>query len=214
MSSTMRWPGAVAAVLAATAAIADTRLTIEESMVVALPGSDAAPQETRTEYTLWMREDRAARVAGGGRMVVRMDRSESYIIDDAARTAVVMALDGPPEGFAAPPRIERTGEIRMIGTWNAERYDLTFELVPGETGSMVLWISGDIGIELEAYRVLSSSLDGGQGFLTAIASLPGYPVLQEVTVGSARGTTRLLAVSEAPAPPGTYDVPADYARAH
>jgi Domain of unknown function (DUF4412) len=193
------------------AAIADTKLTIEERMVVTLPDAKSSPQESTSEYTLWLRADRAARVGDGLRLIARLDRGEAYFVADADRTVTVIKLSSLPE---APKhaQVKGTGETRTIGAWKAERYDMTVELGPGETGTLVLWVSNDIDIDREAYRAFSRALDRGQGLLTAIADLPGYPVLQESNFGIAKGTTRLVAISDETPPPGTYDPPAGYER--
>jgi hypothetical protein len=189
---------------------ADTRLTMEEISVMALPGRP--PQETRSEYTLWLREDRAARVDSNQRLVLRLDESAFYMIDETQRSVNVLDFGGLPTALsvASPPR--RTGETRTIGDWEAERYEMTLELGPGASGTIVLWISDDVEFDLEAYRAFSKAVDGGTGLTAAIAELPGYPVLQESDLGFAQSTVRLLAVSEEPAPAGIYDVPNGYER--
>jgi hypothetical protein len=194
------------------AATADSKLTIEEVTVVTPPDGNAPAQERRSEYTLWLRKDRAARIGAGPRMVARLDRGESYFIDDAKKKVTVIRLDELPRALEGAPQIERTGETRTIGAWNAERYDMTIELAPGQTGTFVLWVSADLDIELDAYRAYAKSVDRGEGLSTAIANLPGYPVLQETDFGIAKSTTRLIAASEEPAPAGTYDVPETYRR--
>jgi hypothetical protein len=201
------------AALPATSAVADTKLTMEELVVVAQPGSSAPAQETRTQSTLWFREDRAARVAPGSRIVTRLSLGESYLINDAEKTATILDFNGLPEDLAAAPRIVKTGETRAIGGWDAERYELTLD-TGGLSGTITLWISADVAVQMEVYRAFSKSLDGaaGSGLMTAIASLPGYPVLQEADLGIVKSTGRLLAVDEEPAPAGLYEVPADYER--
>ncbi len=212
MRLTMRLVGALAASLPiAGAAIADTKLTMEEHMVVTLPGNDGPPTESTNQYTLWLRGDRAARVGGEVHMIARLDRGESYFVDDAEKTVTVVKFDGLPESLKHA-QVRKTSEKRTIGAWNAERYDMTVELGPGEAGTVVLWISNNIDIDLDAYRAFSRALDQGQGLMTAIADLPGYPVLQESDFGIAKGTTRLVSVSDETPPPGTYDPPADYKR--
>jgi Domain of unknown function (DUF4412) len=207
-----RLVGALAASLPiAGAAIADTKLTMEEHMVVTLPDSSGAPTESTSEYVLWLRADRAARVGGGVHMIARLDRGESYLLDDAEKTVTVIKFAGLPESLKHA-QVKKTSETRTIGAWNAERYDMTVELGPSVRGTAVLWVSDDIDIDLEAYRAFSRALDQGRGFMSAIADLPGYPVLQETNFGIAKGTTRLVSVSDETPPPDTYDPPADYER--
>ena len=212
MRLAMRLIGALAASLSvAGTAIADTKLTMEERMVVTLPDSDGPPTESTSQYTLWLREDRAARVGDGVHMIARLDRGESYFVDDAEKTVTVVKFAGLPESLKRT-QVQKTGETRTIGAWSAERYDMTVALGPSETGTLVLWISNDVDVDLEAYRAFSRALDQGHGLTTAIADLPGYPVLQESDFGIAKGTTRLVSVADETPPPGTYDPPADYER--
>jgi Domain of unknown function (DUF4412) len=211
MRLTLRLIGVTGVALSlAGAARADTKVTMEEQTVITTPGG-APPTEQTTQYTLWVRADRAARIGGGLHMITRLDRGESYFVDDGDKTVTVMKLDGLPETLRHP-EVKKTGETRRIGAWNAERYDLSVDLGHGDTGSVVLWISDDVALDMNAYRAFYRAADRGQGLLSAIADLPGYPVLEESNFGIAKSTARLVAVSEETPPSGTYDPPADYAR--
>jgi hypothetical protein len=190
---------------------ADIKLTMEERSVVALPGSDGAPSETTSEYTLWLRDDRAARIAPGTRMVARLDLGETYVINDAARSVNVIEMSRLNETLSEPAKVSRPRVVRRIGEWDAERYDLTIEIA-GQSATVVLWISSDVEIPMNVYREYAKGLDGGTGMMSSIATLPGYPVLQETDVGIAKSTDRLLSVTEETPPGGTYDIPADYTR--
>jgi len=190
---------------------ADSKFSMEEISVVGSLESDSAPKETREEYTLWMRADRAARVSEGMRIIVRLDLGETYVVNDAGKTVTVIPFDTLPDVAATAPQITKTGESQVINGWNAERYDLTLA-DEALNGTIVLWISNEVDVDMEPYRAYSKSLDGGLGLLTAIAALPGYPVLTETDLGIVKSTGRLISVTVEEAPDGIYEVPVNYER--
>ena len=183
--------------------VADTRLTVEERTAVGDPG---AANESVSEYTLWLGNDRAARVGGGVKMVTRLDLGKTYVINEARGSVNVIEMSKLPDAIAGAATVTRTGEMRTIGDWETERYDLSVN-TGRMSGTIVLWISDEVDVPLDPYRAFSKSLDGGTGMLSAIADLPGYPVLQETDLGIVRSTVRLVDAAEETAPAGTYDVP-------
>jgi hypothetical protein len=196
--------------LAPALATADTRITSEER--TQMKGGERDTDQT-TEAVLWFGPDRAARILPRGRLISRLDRGEAYLVDDTKKTYTVIRMEdkAPPLEI---PTVRRSGETRQVGAWSAERYDLDFEVPPGEAGHAVLWMSTDVDVDLDVYRAYARSVARamGMGWIQAIAELDGYPVLQETTMGPVRVTTRLVSIAEEEPPPGLYEPPADYAR--
>lgn len=189
---------------------ADLKLTMEETTVMKIPGGETAPSETRSEYTLWIQNDRSARVSSDLRIIARLDLGETYMINDADKTVRTLKLGKLPDAFRNRPQIQKTAETRKIGQWDTIRYNLTFAMTPDDSATMTLWISDDVDLDLDTYRAFSRNADTGDGLLSAIAELPGYPVLQETDVGIAKTKVKLIAAVEAVAPTGTYDAPSNY----
>jgi hypothetical protein len=189
---------------------ADTRVTSEERTQMKR-GERETDQTTRA--VLWFGDDRAARILPQGRLISRLDRGEAYLVDDTKKTYTVIKMEDKTPPMEVPT-VKRTGETRRIGDWSAERYDLDFEVPPGETGHAVLWMSTDVKVNLDVYRAYARSVARamGMGWIQAIADLEGYPVLQETTMGPVRVTTRLVSMAEEDPPPGLYEPPADYTR--
>jgi len=196
--------------LAPDPATADTRVTNEERTRVSMGGQNT---DQTSEAVLWFGQDRSARILPRGRLISRLDRGEAYLVDDTTKTYKVIKM-----GDKAPPlevpKVKRSGETRQIGAWSAERYDLDFEVPPGETGHAVLWMSRDVDVDLDVYRAYARSVARamGMGWIQAIADLEGYPVLQETTMGPVHVTTRLVSIADAEPPPGLYEPPDDYTR--
>lgn len=210
MRLTMRHLGLLATLPIAVAAVADTRLTLEERTIFMGLDGDGPPTETTSEVTLWLGENAAARIDGASRIIARPSRGESYWVNDERRTVTVIELQSMPESSSA--QVRKTGETQVIGSWRAERYELTVDFTPEDRATIVLWVSSDVGVDLDAYGTLLKSMEQGNGLMTALASLPGYPVLQEMQFGPVSSTTRLLAASDEAPPPGTYEFPGDYQR--
>jgi hypothetical protein len=190
---------------------ADTRITSEERTQFSM-GEQKSDTTTRT--TLWFGRDRASRLTAEGRMISRLDLGEAYLINDAQKTYNVIRIERRQAAAGPAPRVNRSGETRQIGQWSAERYDLDFEVSPGETGHAVLWMSIDVDVDLDIYRAYARSVARAMGmsWLESLAALDGYPVLQEMTMGPVRVTTQLVSIAEETPPPGLYEPPADYER--
>lgn len=195
-----------------TPAHSDTRMTLEERTQMTMQGRES---ETTAEVTLWFGEDRAARLTSTGKMISRLDRGEAYLVNDADESYTVIALsadDRPLEGTSA--KIQKTGESRQIGPWSAQGYELEIEWAPGETGTVVFWMSTGVDVDLELYHAYTESLAEAMGmdWLDAVAAVDGFPVLQEATIGVVRVTTRLISIDEMSAPAGLYEPPQGYER--
>jgi hypothetical protein len=192
-------------------ATADTRITSEERTQLTMGDQE---RDTTTETTLWFGENRAVRVTSDGRLISRLDLGEAYLINDAEESYAVIKLERSGAPPTSAPTVKRSGETRQIGSWSAERYDLDFEVAPGETGHAVLWMSTDVDVDLDVYRAYARSVARAMNmrWLETLAGLEGYPVLQEMTVGPVRVTTRLVSIAEETPAAGFYDPPADYER--
>lgn len=192
-------------------ATADTRITSEERTQFTMGERNS---DTTTETTLWFGKDRSSRLTPEGRMISRLDRGEAYLINDAQKSYNVIRIERREASAGLAPIVRKSGETREIGRWSAERYDLDFEVSPGETGHAILWMSTDVDVDLEVYRAYARSVAKAMGmsWLESLAGLPGYPVLQEMTVGPVRITTRLVSIAEEAPPAGLYDPPTNYER--
>jgi hypothetical protein len=189
---------------------ADTRVTSEERTQTKLGGRDT---DQTAEAILWFGEGRAARILPQGRLISRLDRGEAYLVDDTKKTYTVIRMEEktPPLEM---PKVKRSGETRQIGGWSAERYDLDFQVPPGQKGHAVLWMSADVDVNLDVYRAYARSVARamGMGWIQAIANLEGYPVLQETTMGPVHVTTRLVSITDEEPPAGLYEPPPGYTR--
>lgn len=204
--------GTSALVLTSAWAWGDTRIVVEERTQMMIPGNES---DVTSEVTLWLQDDKAARVDASGRAITRLDRGELYIVNDAERSYTVLPISRREEGpESPPPQLEKTGETREIGEWTAERYELNFEIQPGETVEAVFWMSTDVDVDLEAYRAfMRATADAmGMSWMKSIVTVEGYPVLQESTMNIAKSTGRLVSISEASPPAGIYEPPTDYTK--
>lgn len=188
---------------------ADTKLIVEEYARIDLPTADAPPRETTELVTLWYGDNELARVSGDQRMVLNLDKDETYMIDDAART--VHVLKHQPKSAATQATATATGETRDVGQWAASRYDLSIELAPGDAGSMKVWVSTDLDMDLDTYQRLAKQMYQAAG-MDALAELPGYPVMIESDFGFIKTSSTVQSVESATPPAGTYEIPTTYQR--
>jgi hypothetical protein len=197
--------------LASAPAQADTRIVTEERIQMRIPGNQS---DTTSEVTLWLAGDRGARRGGSSHMILRLDRGEVYVVDDATRSYRVLPLGGGAAPGAAPARLEKTGQTRQISQRTAEEHRLSVELHPGQTADIALWISTDVGVDLDAFRAYTNAAADAMGmaWMKSLVDVDGYPVLVETKMEIAESSSRLLSISEASPPDGIYELPAGYTR--
>jgi hypothetical protein len=114
-------------------------------------------------------------------------------------------------------KVEETGEVRTVRDWECRVYRMTVEMAMSRTESVVC-ASETVGLDMGLYfRLGNVMLAGQQGFQEAvqeIEKIKGLPITSTSTVtlmGSRiTSTIVLLVLDQVKAPPGSFDVPADY----
>jgi len=227
--SRVRVPGRIAAVVVGLTlahvsfAAADLRIVTTEGSSVegdasALPDAmrKAFGQNDPKQVTLWIGDDRSARVGEDVTMIVRLDRKEMYTLDNGDRTYRVSPLGAgrSPGPGQAPWRIVKSAETRQVGEWTAVRHDLTIDM-GGAPMDVTLWVS-DVGVDTKTMRPFIEAFASSQGmdWMKAYNELDGYPVRQEVRMGPVMSWQEVVSITQEPAPPGTYDAPAGYRKRH
>ena len=206
--------------LAALPVSGDTKMTMQEGTGITGDGAEM-PEEMRqafanqepTTAVYWISNDRETRVGDSGSIISRLDKGESYFVNDQSRSYTVIEL-GNLEGSnpeTAASALVKTGETRKIGSWNAVGYRMTLDM-GGETAEVVLWISDEVDVDLAAYRAFIQANAAQPGFewMLKFIEIDGFPVRQEVQIGPIVSWQQLIAVSEETAPEGTYDPPSGY----
>ena len=189
-----------AALLAAIPSLADPVVSFREEIAV-------GENVTSTEVDVWIGPDSIARIGGGTRLLLDLPGDEVLLVNDLEKTVRVLPVITMER---TAPIVTDTGEVADIGGWQARRFDVEIEPVPGETIPVSIWMSEDTGMSRESYLSYARATDQGLGLAAAIAALPGIPVLVELTNGPVRSRTELLGVSDDDPPEGVYDVPGDY----
>lgn len=199
-----------AAILIANApAIADTVVTLREGTIVGQAAASAPPLEEGKLVKLWNAADRMARVDGAHRMVTRLDRGETYIVNTAAGTCFLIThAAGGGAAVATTHVFQPTGDTRRFGDWTARGYELT---AAGEDALTVrVWVSEDVDVDIAAQRQQVSKLVTPEtAWALTMFDLGGYPVRQESRIGPVYTWSQVVSVGEAEPPRGTYDKPSD-----
>ena len=212
-------------VLAALPAFGDTRITMEEGTGIVGDGAEL-PEGMREAYAkrepktvvYWIAKDRGARIGDSGSMITRLDRRETYVINDQTKSYSVIEMDGSKDSNSASDDSEllllKTDETRQIGSWKTIRYDMTFDMGEQATAEVVLWVSDGVDVDLSAYKAFGKAMAAqfGADWMLKIHEIDGFPVRQEFKMGSILSWQQLVSVSEEPAPAGTYEPPAGYTR--
>lgn len=203
-------------------AVGDTKMTMQEGTGIAGDGAELSEQmrqafanQEPTTVTYWFTKDAAARIGGSVRMISRVDRMESYVVNDQTKSYTVLAIDGLEDLSSAPSgaTLVKTGETRKIGSWDTVRYEMTADL-GGEAIEVVLWVSDEIDIDFSAYRAFVQAMAAQPGFdwMLKFLEVDGFPVRQEFKMAPILSWQQLVSVSEEAAPKGTYDPPTGYTK--
>ena len=202
--------------------LADSRLTVEEGGGMAGDGAElpesmreALANQEPKRVTYWFAEDRAARVDSAGSLISRLDRREAYLVNNATKTYSVIETDGAEAEPATPvsAKLVKSSETKKIDSWNTVRYNMTIDM-GDEQAEVVLWVSDAVDVDMAAYRAFIESMAESQGtdWMRSFLEIEGYPVRQEYRIGPILSWQQLIAVSQEPAPPGTYEPPTDFTK--
>jgi hypothetical protein len=224
--------GAAAALLILPSLAAADTLLVQKQHTDAMSFMGREEPAKDETIEMWMGADRIARRGGAIDTVVRLDEKKLYVIDRADKTYSTISL---PFDFKSlvpadqQPMMEQmekmmtmdvtvtpTDETKRIGSWSAKKYLVTVTAM-GMKMDIISWNSTDVDIDYPAYREFiktSSALQPRSDWMHKLASIEGYPVLQEMTMtimGKSFGNrTQLESVSEKAAPAGTYEPPKDF----
>jgi len=207
----MRWQGAIATAVGlavtTTAALADIRVRVKESVNQAEPAS----------VVHWFASDRTARDDGSRYIVTRLDREMTYVIDRESHTYRSVPLKLKPNDEIPAVTVQRTDDVRTIGEWRTRRYRLTGPATRDLT--IDIWVSEALEVDIEPFRELMVQLGNrpGSEWLKAYRQIDGFPILQEVVLERSgirlRSRSRVVSITETEPPPDTYAPPNTFRRA-
>ena len=206
-------------------ALADTMVTMHEGSELigdpsALPEGmrKAFENQEPTTAVYWFGGDRAARIGNTGNIISRLDRGETYIINDAAKTYSVIEMGSPEDSSLAAGTAEliETGETRTIGPWNAVGYEMTVFLAGDEPSTIMLWVSNEVDVDLRPYHAMIRATAAKMGFdwMLRYLEVDGFPVRQEVHLGPISSWQEVVAIDDTPAPAGIYEPPPGFTKAN
>ncbi len=212
--------------LVAGVAGADTKV-VQETHTGSMMGQPASDTQTTT----WIGKDRMRADTGTGSMIVRLDQQKLYQIDNSAKTysevdlPVDLAKIMPPEmaGMAAALQftitVTPTDETKMVGSWNARRYDMVMKNSMMEMTSKI-WATTDVKLDYATVRDMAAAMvsvqPGMEEMVKELAKIDGFQVLMEgsmVIMGNNVETTiKVISIEESGAPAGGYEPPADHTK--
>ena len=175
----------------------------------------------------WIGEGRIAveDAAAGSLVIFRADQSKMYLVNTRDKTYYES-----PVPFQFPPEVAQmmssmkpevtvtpTAESRVVNGFRASLTRVAIKMM-GQDIQMAYWVSKDVQVPREEVQKLTQAMFAGNPMLGEVAdkmaAMDGYPVRVETTV-TAMGSTfgswqEVQKVEKKAAPPGTYEVPADF----
>lgn len=201
-----RWPLLFLLLLGIGSAAADIRVHVKETV------NDGEPSQA----VHWFGEQRSMRDDGSRYIITRLDLGKIFIVNRLAQQYRVIPLPDQPDAEPAAVTVQRTDDVREIEGWPARRY----RIGGAATGDMTIdvWISDDVPVDIAAFRRLMISLGKrpGSEWMQAYRQIPGFPVLQEVTLERPElrlhSESRVMSIEQTEPAADTYDPPEDYER--
>jgi hypothetical protein len=191
---------------------ADTLITAKEGSSQA--GSPLASGiDLAQTKQIWLRADRMANIGDGSRMIGRLDRGETYLINDVKKTCFRIKHQKYQEYKPAKDGsvFHKTSETRQVGSWEAVGYEANIAPDEGDTYDVAIWISDEVRLGLEDYQTYTKGVvTPATTWVIDSLALGGYPVRQETKIGPITTWVEFLSVEDKKPPAGTYDVPAGY----
>jgi len=192
------------------------------------------PGNTRMVKT-WIAEDKMRRDEADSSQIVliRPDLGKLWMIRPKTKSYIEMdreTLQGlsmmavmvfgigirPETGKPAIPDslFMKTGKEMRIGSWNCREIQVRRQ----KGRSVVIWISGETGLESGLYTNMLKKLMGPaasdyEAFFRQLDTLDGYPVLVESGMGGRKLTQKLIGVRSQPIPDSVFEIPKGYRKA-
>lgn len=199
-----RWPLLFLLLLGIGSAAADIRVHVKETV------NDGEPSQA----VHWFGEQRSMRDDGSRYIITRLDLGKIFIVNRLAQQYRVIPLPDQPDAEPAAVNVERTDDVREIEGWPARRY----RIGGAAAGDMTIdvWISDEVPVDIAGFRRLMVSLGQrpGSEWMQAYRQIPGFPVLQEVTLERPElrlhSESRVMSIEQTEPAADTYDPPEDY----
>lgn len=182
----------------------------------------------------WVAGDKFANVTPGQTMVVDLSKKAMYVIYHNTKSYVEAKLPLDiskliPEQLAQmmgmmkmTVKVAATGETKKIGKWNCKGYDVDVDMTMMKIKTKS-WVTTDVPFDWETYsekmysvfmKATMVMLD--EKALNEFKKMKGFQVAAEVSMSlmgqSVTSTSNVLEISQKPAPPGIYSVPAGYTK--
>lgn len=202
--------GCLAAVLAltgaATAARADIRVEVEESV------NNAEP----VTVVHWFGDGRSMRDDGDRYIITRLDQARTYVVNRMTERYRVVEMQLSDD--AGPDvDVKQTDDRRTINGWPTQRYRVSGKA----TGDLTIdvWATEAIEVDISGFRELMVRLGdrAGSEWMKAYRDIPGFPVLQTVALSRPgirlSSKSKVVAFERAEPGPHIYSPPEGYERA-
>ncbi|MCP4900425.1 MAG: hypothetical protein GY906_25965 [bacterium] len=208
---------------------ADTKIVkMSHTDAFSMMGQDTPAKDE--EVITWLTENMMRVDQGDSTMIVRLDQKKMFMINHVDKT--YNALDVPvdmaklmPPGMAEgmmqmmnfTATVTPTDETKTIDGRKAQRYDinLTSQMVQMK---MTSWATKDVDFKFEWARDMALEMarmqPGMDSVLEEMSKIEGFVVAQDQVVSmmgnEMNNNEKVISITDANAPAGTYDPPADY----
>lgn len=188
------------------------------------------------EGATWMGKEKMRQDEGESKTtIIRLDLQKIYIIDHSKNTYSEINLPIDLEQILpdqakqmmqmmqVTPKVTKTEETQKIKDWNCIKYlvDINISMMGMNMPmKMEMWVSKDLGIDLDLYEKFSSQVLSLQpmfkDFAAEFKKMEGYPVLTLISMKMMGTETNsreeVTSVEKKDAPAGTYDLPEGYTK--
>ncbi|MCP4152807.1 MAG: hypothetical protein GY757_34055 [bacterium] len=187
----------------------------------------------------WIGKDKFAQVTAQQTMIIDLGQKTMKMLNHMSKTYLELSLpidmskvlpDQLAQMLSAMKvsiTVTASGENKKIGDWNCQGYDTVIEMsgmMPMKI-KMKSWATTDVPFDWKAYsekmlpevtKGMMAQMKIDDSFLTEMKKIKGYQVASEMTMAvmgiNMNMTTKVVEISEKPAPAGIYTAPAGYTK--
>jgi hypothetical protein len=186
------------------------------------------PKDVFTEH--WLGTNKMAVISPGTSMIMDLGAKKMYMVYHKNKSYIETALPLDmaklmPEQMAQMMKgmmdgmtisVQPNGQTKKVSNWNANGYNVKMAMMGNEI-KMTFWASKDVPFDWKKYgsmysEIFKAQFRMGEKFIEEFKKVQGFPVATEMDAMGMKVTTTTVEISQKNPGPGTYSVPAGYAK--
>ncbi|HXK60049.1 MAG TPA: DUF4412 domain-containing protein [Acidobacteriota bacterium] len=180
---------------------------------------------------IWIGQNQMATITKEGTFIVDLGRNVLNIVDHSRKSYVEMTLPFDMKDYLPPQMAQMIGATKVtvtpkgttqqVNQWNCNGYDVVMDMGMMKIKS-VIWASTDVPFDWAQFferfgkHFMKASMRVNDDAVAEYGKIQGFQVKADTVIdmmgAEMKASSVVTEISEKPAPPGIYSVPAGYTR--